>query len=287
MDIISKQTRIAFREHLVGWTLATIRNLFDAADLSTADIDPAALPSGERRSLVEQYYASIDWTSSKQVQTVCVAFENVLERLDEPNPFRFPNDDARKQEQRKLLNLLRRDGFTYSDGRLRREGNIDLKRIESASSLVDRAVLRDHLDRIERGIDCDPGQAVGSAKELIETVSKQILNEFHQTSEQFDSLQQLVKAAMKSLDLSLEAIPDASKGANSLKQVLSGLNQVTGGIAELRNLYGTGHGRLRGSGLQPRHARLVVGAVATLSVFLLETLDERQRSRVLSKPAPI
>jgi hypothetical protein len=47
------------------------------------------------------------------------------------------------------------------------------------------------------------------------------------------------------------------------------------GTAELRNAYGTGHGRSGStvSGLHPRHARLVVGASATLASFLYETYE--------------
>lgn len=64
--------------------------------------------------------------------------------------------------------------------------------------------------------------------------------------------------------MSIEKIPEARKGGDAIRQILSGLSQIVGGTAELRNLYGTGHGRLA-----PRHARLVVGAGATLSRFLL------------------
>jgi len=51
-----------------------------------------------------------------------------------------------------------------------------------------------------------------------------------------------------------------------------------GGIAELRNHYGSGHGREpTAKGLQPRHTRLAVGAAATLVTFLFETHLARPR----------
>ena len=44
------------------------------------------------------------------------------------------------------------------------------------------------------------------------------------------------------------------------------------GLAELRGLYGTGHGKHgKTSGLSPRHAKLAVGAAATLATFLFQT----------------
>lgn len=58
--------------------------------------------------------------------------------------------------------------------------------------------------------------------------------------------------------------------------VLGSLGGIVSGIAELRNYYGTGHGKASGtSGLGPRHARLAVGAASTLAVFLFETYNDR------------
>jgi hypothetical protein len=86
----------------------------------------------------------------------------------------------------------------------------------------------------------------------------------------------LMSSAFKCLKLSEEDIPQSVRGADAIKRVFAGLNQVASGTAELRNLYGTGHGRLRKGGASARHARLVIGAAATLSRFLLETLDSRR-----------
>ena len=50
---------------------------------------------------------------------------------------------------------------------------------------------------------------------------------------------------------------------------------VAQGVAELRNLFGTGHGPDgQPKCLQPRHARLAAGAAATLATFLIETHNE-------------
>ena len=43
-------------------------------------------------------------------------------------------------------------------------------------------------------------------------------------------------------------------------------------LAELRNLYGTGHGKEAAAQMQkPRHARLAVGAASTLAGLFFET----------------
>ncbi len=78
------------------------------------------------------------------------------------------------------------------------------------------------------------------------------------------------------LQLTPDHIQDEAKAADTIKRLLGNLANITSGLAELRNAYGTGHGRHASSkGLQSRHARLAVGAASTLAVFLVETHDGR------------
>ncbi len=81
-DIISKKTRQEFREQFVGWTLRTIAMEFDAADVPWAsDYQPSC--SGERRSLVEQYYHAVDFSEWKDVRKILMVYEGVLARLED------------------------------------------------------------------------------------------------------------------------------------------------------------------------------------------------------------
>jgi hypothetical protein len=144
-------------------------------------------------------------------------------------------------------------------------GSSILSDLEEASDILDRNTLREHIRRIEQAVDDDPGQAVGSAKELLETAAKAVLEAYGEDPGAFDTLPKLAKQAMKLLNLTIERIPESARAAESMKQVFSGMNQIVSGIAELRNLYGTGHGRTRRGGLEPRHARFVAGASATLA----------------------
>lgn len=270
METISKQTRVAFREHLVGWTLRTITDLFDAADIPRRDLPAGTFISGARRSLVEEYFAGVDWSSPKDTRKVLRAYEQILRELE------TNSSDWGQKALQKFVTMLRRDGFAYANGHLVPVSGIDLATIEDGSAVIGRQTLRDHLRRIEQSIDTDPAQAIGSAKELVETVAKLVLKHHHQDPDQFGTLQQLLKQALKCLNLSNEDMPESKKGSDSIRQVFSGLAQIVGGTAELRNLYGTGHGRVRAGGLEPRHARFVVGAAGTVTRFLLETLDARR-----------
>jgi hypothetical protein len=88
-----------------------------------------------------------------------------------------------------------------------------------------------------------------------------------------------MKNTTKALQLGRDDVDPATAPADTIRRVLSNLAQIAQGTAELRNDYGTGHGRPRQSlsGLGPRQARLVVGSTATLASFLYDTYVERGR----------
>lgn len=83
-----------------------------------------------------------------------------------------------------------------------------------------------------------------------------------------------MKEAAKVLQLTPSGVPNDAPAADTIRKILGSLSSVVAGTAELRNAYGTGHGKGPGqAGLQPRHARLVVGAASTLAMFLFETFE--------------
>lgn len=143
---------------------------------------------------------------------------------------------------------------------------------------ADLGYVAQQITRMEASLPDDPALAIGTAKELVETCCKTILTERGCEIGRKDDLPLLVKNTLKELQLTPVDIPEAAKAAELIKRLLSNLGTVAQGIAELRNLYGTGHGKEgRARGLAARHAKLCVGAASTLSVFLMEThLDRRQ-----------
>ena len=82
----------------------------------------------------------------------------------------------------------------------------------------------------------------------------------------------LVKETIKLLKLTSDDISNKAKAIESNKKILLHLSAVVQGITELRNEYGSGHGKdSKFIGLDPRHARLAVGSASTLAIFLMET----------------
>lgn len=140
--------------------------------------------------------------------------------------------------------------------------------------------LLNHINLLRDTVESNPKLAIGTAKELLEAICKTILEDYNIESQK-ENLPKLVKRVSKKLGLLSEDIYDDKRGSDTICRILSSLAQVTQGVAELRNLYGTGHGYSahRQSGIQPRHARLVVNSVITVVTFWIETLDERQKSK--------
>lgn len=273
-DLISKKTRTEFREYFVGTTLRTIAEEFDAADVP---VSSSYLPpeSGQRRSLVEQYYHSIDFTSWRDAQKVLRVYESVLINLEERvrHPGSAIKDEYAEKELSILLRCLERDGFAYADGRLKTVAhNLTVEQLAETASGFDSNVLRQQIDRIRNAIEDDPDLAIGTSKELVETTCRTILADYGLTADPAWDVMRLVREARAVLKLVPEDIPDSAKGSETIKRLLGNLGQMSQGIAELRNLYGTGHGKDgQFKGLSPRHARLAVGAATTLATFLLET----------------
>ena len=141
---------------------------------------------------------------------------------------------------------------------------------------ADLDYVSQQISRMEAAIANDPALAIGTAKELVETCCKTILTERGVAFAKNADLPELVSLTAKKLDLTPKDIPEQAKARDTIKRLLSNLATITQGVAELRNHYGTGHGKHAGTkGLQGRHARLAVGAASTLAAFLAETHHAR------------
>jgi hypothetical protein len=270
-DLISRGTRNELREYFVGTTLREIEMAFEAADLSP-DRDFSPEVGGSRRSFVEQHYHRISWTDGRHVRRILSVFEGVLRTLDtriESNP----NDEPAAATRKRLLGCLERDGYIYAAGRLKSAaGRSHLSEAAAAFAHLDAPELEAQIQRMRDSIESDPGLAIGTSKELVETACKTILEDFGRTINPDWDLVQLSKEARDTLEILPENVPERAKGVVAIKKLLANLGVVVQSLAEVRNLYGTGHGRsVKRQALLPRHGRLAVGAATTLATFLMET----------------
>jgi hypothetical protein len=273
---LTKRTLIEFREWLVGWTLRTIADLFEGHGFKQGFVPPEELPGGQRRDLVECYYADIDLKDREQVLRLLAVFDDIL--------FEIP--DSLQEGKQKLIRLIERDGFEYRDGRIVAPASNDSLDLAIPSTL-DTSHLSVYLDRINSSVESDPELAVGTTKELIEATLKSILRGLNQSiDESKEDIPVLLKRVQKALELAPDDVDAARRGADTIKRVLSNLGAVAIGVAELRNLYGSGHGRSQRRVVDARLARLVVGSGGTLCKFLLETYEDRNKRRAANPGAP-
>lgn len=146
---------------------------------------------------------------------------------------------------------------------------------EDLSALSDPGAIEDHLRRVQLSVVADPGHAIGVAKELIESTAKLVLEALGEPFDDRADVPTLVKQAQSALALHPNTLAPTTKGAESVRRILAGLSSIALGLAELRNLYGTGHGKAqRVAGLGPRHAQLAVDAASTYCRALLATLAD-------------
>ncbi|MES4886192.1 abortive infection family protein [Streptomyces sp. NPDC000349] len=139
---------------------------------------------------------------------------------------------------------------------------------------VDAEYIAQQVTRMEGAIAAEPELAIGTAKEFIESICKTVLDERQEPHDKHDDVLALVRKTIRCLQLMPDQLDPSAPAASTVKRMMMNLAQLVQGAAELRNTYGTGHGRSKAQAeqrLTSRHARLAVGAASTLGVFLYET----------------
>lgn len=134
------------------------------------------------------------------------------------------------------------------------------------------------ISSMNNTIETSPYDAIGKAKELYESCCKTILIENKISVSPDWNVKRLSKEVLKTLKLTPDDISDTAKGSETIKQLLGNLSAISQSMAELRNSYGSGHGKeIKFKGLTPRHARLAVGSAVTAVHFIWETYEEQRK----------
>lgn len=123
----------------------------------------------------------------------------------------------------------------------------------------------------------NPTEAIGKAKELIESCCKTILEEKNKSWSKNWDIGKLTGKTLELLDLVPDKILGVDKTSENMKAVLGNLRSIPIKLAEIRNLYGSGHGKSASfTGLETRHAKLAVGCSITFVTFLWDTYEENK-----------
>lgn len=122
----------------------------------------------------------------------------------------------------------------------------------------------------------NPTEAIGKAKELIESCCKTILDNNGIMWDKNWDVGKLAGETLNHLNLLPASIQTNDPGVESIKAVLGNLRSIATKLAELRNPYGSGHGKSAAfTGLEERHAKLAVGSSITFVNFLWDTYESQ------------
>lgn len=137
--------------------------------------------------------------------------------------------------------------------------------------------MREHIRIMIETQDKVPAEAIGKAKELIESCCRTILKENNVPYTKDDGVNDLASKAFQLLKLMPKDVDDNNPYAADLRSVFGSLKGMVRNISNLRNAFGTGHGREADFvGLESRHAHLIVGASISIVEFLWASYEAQK-----------
>lgn len=117
----------------------------------------------------------------------------------------------------------------------------------------------------------DPEAAITSARSLIESTCKHILDALGQKYDPTADLTKLYRQTAKSLNLA----PD-QHSEELFRQILGGCHAVVEGLGAIRNRLSDAHGKGKGAPRPaPRHAELAVNLAGAMATFLVSSWTTR------------
>ncbi|QGQ20753.1 hypothetical protein GC089_18100 [Cellulomonas sp. JZ18] len=272
-ELVSERARTAVRDLMSGTTLREIDELWQDELFAPVFDDPEPV-GGQRVTHFQGYMDQVDWTDPIQVSRALRVFEAALAFAFVPGA-EYPNAAT----MARLRRLWERDGYEWTDeGKIVGGPTTTVVATELLDNLSDPRVIRDHLDRIERAVaQADPSLAIGSAKELIESTAKLALGELGEEVPSGAEVSDLVRRVQEALAIHPSKAAPGPDGSDGVKKILGASVTIANSVAELRNSYGTGHGKdVTHTGLGARHARLVVNAARMWVEFVLDTLSDEK-----------
>lgn len=122
----------------------------------------------------------------------------------------------------------------------------------------------------------NPTEAIGKAKELIESCCKTILELNNIEPDKKWDIVKLVDETTKLLEVTPKKVSTEVPEFEAIKAILGNLKAIAANVAQLRNSYGSGHGKSANyKGLEERHAKLAIGSSTTLVHFLWDSYERK------------
>ncbi|MDE9364741.1 abortive infection family protein [Luteipulveratus sp. YIM 133132] len=158
--------------------------------------------------------------------------------------------------------------YLTDDGHLQPFGEVDL-------DTGGRPALEEQVERLRRSAT-DPALLIGTAKELLESVSKFVLEELGMPVNDKMDYNQLWHLARERLNVLPQQVDPNLPGVDAIRAIHQSTWNIADQANKLRNLQGTGHGRTLPTGVSEDLAMLVVREAATVAEYMLARLDREK-----------
>jgi hypothetical protein len=179
------------REHV----LRTIEDAFAAQGI-LSNPGKALIASGERRKLVEEYYAGLDLTILSDVQKLLRVIEREIARCQPEK------DQVTQSPLGSVIIALEQDGYRIDGYRVLSPATTPLAFLQEHLQTIDSQSITNDWERMLSTAETDPEDAITSARALVESTCKSILDELHIPYEDKWDLGRLYKETAKALQLS-------------------------------------------------------------------------------------
>jgi hypothetical protein len=146
-----------------------------------------------------------------------------------------------------------------------------LEALDSAASGIDLGV---YAARVEDALPHDPQQAIGATKDLLEATMRTILDESGASNTDKVDFPELTNTCFSELGL-LPSTKPKNEAEGKIRKIADNAKKMILASNELRNLVGTGHGRVVGKEeeLTADDASLVASNGMVLAAWLLRRAD--------------
>ena len=246
-----------------GYVLNFSTNDFDVFTLESVGV---ALCETYKQSKGKSLMAYIGEASDSDVVKL---LKDMLEYYEAHYEYEIENDDDYSKVYNKCKGIM--DRILYNKNPLASNAIVLKDKFSSE-------YLSTQIDLMLKMQSENPTEAIGKAKELVESCCKSILDENSIEWDKNWDVGQLTGETIKLLKLMPKDIPDTAQAATEMKAILGNLRAIATNLAALRNPYGSGHGKSASyKGLEERHAKLAVGSSITLVGFLWDTHEERNK----------
>ncbi|MFC1803762.1 abortive infection family protein [Thermoproteota archaeon] len=149
-----------------------------------------------------------------------------------------------------------------------------LNQLRDLANTLNSEYINKSIVRMLTAVKDDPELAIGSAKELVETICKTILDEKGVARTDRENVPRLVGMTLDAIKPANEFLID-QESEQIVIEAVTALATIALNIAQLRNKHGTGHGKdAEKVEIDTMYATLAVNAASTIALFFYQAWEK-------------